>query len=303
MALSLPPLSAIRCDADTAQYVHDELTSVIAGHPQATTTYRFYEELDEWLGPWGERGYPIAYGKLYNVAFSNNKNLMANQTTKQWVWRTTIFLQEALRDFVVSKIKDKTIPSLSEAQLRKAAFDSHPKAYDRGGLTTVILAAPELIPVIATIPSAEFLPTSSNFIPTIQQVFTTIGLVGPKVVGGGLAVAAGPAHTGAIRNAVQRDRAKLMNELAMSKELGKLQNLIKQGKLDHIPWLEQIVAQLNAKQFPNQGFARFAGEVIKTAQERKKYLSTHYKKLFNQSPEVRARVQKIFSTSMLSASN
>jgi transposase len=79
MPLSLPPKSMIRCDAKTAQLVHDQLTSVIAGHTQATTTYRFYEELDVWLGPWRQQGYPIAYGKFYNVAFSTNEKLMADR--------------------------------------------------------------------------------------------------------------------------------------------------------------------------------------------------------------------------------
>lgn len=60
MALRLPPKSLIRCDASTAAFVHAQLTSVIAGHAQAITTYQFYEELDTWLGPWGQRGYPIA---------------------------------------------------------------------------------------------------------------------------------------------------------------------------------------------------------------------------------------------------
>src|SRR5829696_8730772 len=101
MPLPLPPKSAIRSDAKTAQLVHDQLTSVIAGHAQATTTYRFYEELDAWLGPWRQQGYPIAYGKFYNVAFSSNEKLMANPKASDWVWRTTIKLQEALRDYVV----------------------------------------------------------------------------------------------------------------------------------------------------------------------------------------------------------
>lgn len=96
MPLSLPPRSIILSDDETVKFVHDELTSVIAGHPQATTTYRFYEEIDHWLGPWNDLGYPIAYGKFYNVAFANNKKLKENPTTQQWVWKTTIRLQELL---------------------------------------------------------------------------------------------------------------------------------------------------------------------------------------------------------------
>ena len=177
MSLSLPPKSAIRCDDHTAEYVHGQLTSVIAGHPKATTTYRFYEELDSWLGPWGQSGYPIGYGKFYNIAFSNNKSLTANPTTRQWVWRATILLQEALRDYVVGRIRDGSLPTLTEPQLRRAAFDSHPRAYYRGGLSTVAVVAPVLILVVATIPGAEFSPTSSNCVLSIEQALVTTGLV------------------------------------------------------------------------------------------------------------------------------
>lgn len=128
---------------------------MIAGHAQATATYRLYEEIDVWLGPWGQQGYPIAYGKFYNVAFTTNEKLMANPKARDWVWRTTILLQEALRNYVVGRIRDCTLPAITEVELRRAAFESHPAAYDMGGLAMLTLVAPELVPVIATIPSRE----------------------------------------------------------------------------------------------------------------------------------------------------
>jgi len=294
MSLSLPPKSVIRCDADTAQYVYHQLTSVIAGHPQATTTYRFYEELDTWLGPWGQRGYPIGYGKFYNIAFSNNLSLDANPITRQWVWRTTIFLQEALRDYVVRRIRDCSLPRLTEQELRQAAFDSHPQAYDRGGLATVVLVAPDLIPVVATIPAAEFSPTSVNFDRTVEQVFVTLRLVLPKVTGGGLAATAGPVHTGVLGRAVAQDQRRFLNEIAMSRELDSLRNLINRGKLDHIPWLNQTISQLNARQFPDQGFARAARDVINVAEARKRQLIQNYNNLLKQSSDVRSRINQMF---------
>ena len=303
MSLLLPPKSVIRCDAQTTQYVHDQLTSVIAGHPQATTTYRFYEELDSWLGPWGQRGYPIGYGKFYNIAFSTNATLMANPTAKQWVWRTTVLLQEALRDYVISKVRDCSISSLTEPQLRRAAFDSHPRAYDSGGLATVALTSPELIPVIATIPGAEYLPTSPNFDATVKQVFNTLGLVLPKVIGGVLASTAGPAHTGALCRAAQQDQRRLLNEIAISRELGNLKSLINQGKLDHIPWLDQTIVQLNIREFPDQGFARLAREVVQVAQLRKQKLINDYNRLLNQSSEVRDRINQKFPNVLRSTGN
>ncbi|MBI2901904.1 MAG: hypothetical protein HYY17_17100 [Planctomycetes bacterium] len=277
MTLPLPPRSIIRCDAATAQDVHDQLTSVIAGHPQATTTYRFYEEIDTWLGPWGSGGYPIGYGKFYNIAFSTNEHLRGNPTAAHWVWRTTIYLQEALRDWVVARVRDCTIGSVTEAQLRRAAFDSHPAAYDRGGLATVILAAPEMIPIIATIPGAEFSPGSENFGATIRQVFVTLERVAPQVVGGGLAALAGPAHTGVLRRAMDMDRRRMLGEMAISRELADLRRTIESGRVDHIPWLDAIIARLNAREFPDQGFARAAREVVAAAQARRRWVAEYYR--------------------------
>lgn len=294
MSLPLPPRSIIRCDAATAQHVHELLTSVIAGHPQATTTYRFYEEVDEWLGPWGQNGYPIGYGKFYNIAFTTNTHLQANPTTKQWAWQTGIRLQEALRDYLVGCVRDGTIVALTEAQLRQAAFDSHPQAYDRGGLATVVMAAPELIPIIATIPAAEFIPTSDNFTPTVRQVLVTLSLIGPQIVGGTLASAAGPAHTGILRRSFQQDQRRFMNEMALSRELDNMRIAITRGALDHIPWLDQIIARLNAREFPDQGFARLAGEVVREAQRRRQWLLQGYIQTLEQSPEVRERIEQAF---------
>ncbi len=294
MSLSLPPKSIIRCDAQTAQVVNDQLTSVIAGHPQATTTYQFYEELDTWLGPWGQRGYPIAYGKFYNIAFTSNRKLMANPQTRDWVWQTTIALQEALRDYVVGRIRDCSLGALTEAELRQAAFNSHPKAYDQGGLAMVALVAPELIPVIATIPAREFSRTSVNFGPTIIQVLITLTRIGPQMVGNSLGVLAGPAHTGILGRAAQRDQQRLLNEMALSRKLDAMRMAIGRGDLDYIPVLNQVIAQLNARQFPDQGFAQAAREVVLVAQCRREQLRQDANNLLQQSPEVRARIESAF---------
>lgn len=294
MALPLPPKSIIRCDAQTAQLVHDQLTSVIAGHAQASTTYRLYEEIDVWLGPWGQQGYPIAYGKFYNVAFTTNEKLMANPKARDWVWRTTILLQEALRNYVVGRIRDCTLPAITEAELRRAAFESHPAAYDMGGLAMLTLVAPELVPVIATIPSREFSPTSDNFGPTIKQVLVTLGRISPQMVGNSLGALAGPAHTGVLRRAVQQDRQRLLNEMALSRELGAIKTAIERGELDYIPVLDQVIAQLNVRQFPDQGFAATARGVVQAAQTRRQRLMQSTNHLLQQSPAVRARVESAF---------
>jgi hypothetical protein len=294
MALPLPPKSVIRCDPPTAQEVHDLLTSVIAGHPGAVETFTFYEEVDVWLGPWGDRGYPIAYGKFYNIAFTRNPHLRANPTTSEWVRRTGIRLQEAIRDYLVGRIRDGTLPALTEPELRRAAFDSHPRCYDQGGLALVVAAAPELIPLIATIPGAEFDPRSENFWPTVAQVFATLGRIAPQVTGIGLATLAGPAHTGVFPRAIQQDQRRFQNELALSRELGQIRASIEAGQVDHVPWLNEIIARLNAREFPDQGFARFARQVVEAAQLRKGMLQADYRTLLQQSPEVRSRVTAEF---------
>lgn len=267
---------------------------MIAGHAQSTTTYRFYEEVDIWLGPWGQQGYPIAYGKFYNVAFTTNQKLMANPVARDWVWRATILLQEALRNYVVGRIRDCTLQAITERELRQAAFDSHPAAYDMAGLATLTLVAPELIPVIATIPGREFFPTSDNFGPTIKQALDTLGRILPQMVGGQLAAIAGPAHTGILGIAAQRDRRHLLDEIALSRKLSAIRVVIERGELDYIPVLDQLIAQLNVRQFPDQGFARTAQDVIQAAQARRQRLLQDTNHLLQQSPAVRSRVESVF---------
>jgi len=79
--------------------------------------------------------------KKYNILFTTNAKLNANLTTKMWVSRTTMFLQESLKKFILAKYINNQLSTLSEKELRQAAFDSHPRAYTKGSLTMVILTA------------------------------------------------------------------------------------------------------------------------------------------------------------------
>jgi hypothetical protein len=134
MALPLPPVKLIGHDAAAAQSVRAMLTSVIEGHPQAIKPYTFYEEIDRWLGPWGERGYPIGYGKFYCIAFNSNAELMANPTTKDWVRKTTILLQSDLRDDIVSRIRNGTAAAITEPEVRKGRWPASDFLMLRPGL-------------------------------------------------------------------------------------------------------------------------------------------------------------------------
>ena len=289
MPLNLPPRSIIQQSEENFALVHQELTAVIAGHPQAEHPYTFYEELDDWLGPWGNEGYPIAYGKFYCVAFTTDSDLKKNAVARDWVWKTTVKLQEALRDFIVARFRQAPLISLTEEELRQAAFASHPSAYDKGGLATLVLAAPQLVPVIASIPSVQFHPGSENASASWRQVWDTFKIVGVKVAGGGLAAMAGPAHNGSIRMAFDMDRRRLQSETAVANRLSALKRAIERGDLDHIPWLDQIIVNLNAEGFPNMQFAHVARDVVDAAKRRREVVRARTLRLLEESKEVRRR--------------
>jgi hypothetical protein len=292
MSLSLPAKTAPPTPQNI-RALEAGLTSVIAGHPQSIQPWTFYEELDQYLGPWGTDGYPIGYGKFYCIAFNTNQKLAGNPQTADWVRRTTITLQEPLRDFVVTRFRTGTLAKLTESALRAYAFSVHPRAYDQGGLAMVTLVAPELIPVIVSIPSAEFKPSSDNFGPTIKQVLATVRLVAPALAGNSLAAMAGPAHTGLFRHAVERDSERMLYEQALGRNLSYLKLSIQKGNADDINTLNAITRRLNATEFPDQGFARLAREVISEANERKHYVARIYRSVLQVRPSFREQLDAL----------
>ena len=46
------------------------------------------EEIDKYLGPWGNDGYPLGYGKKYNILFTTDPLLMTHTNVQNWVWKT-----------------------------------------------------------------------------------------------------------------------------------------------------------------------------------------------------------------------
>lgn len=284
--LSAPPPKDSQPTAARIAALTSWLTAHMAGHAMAVTTYTFYEVIDDYLGPWGERGYPLAYGKHYNVLFSTNRQLMGHPVASAWVWRTTILLQQALVDFIVGRYRAGTLGRLTEAEFRTAAFASHPRAYTQGGLDVVALVAPELIPVIASIPGVEFLPTSENFGESLTQVAVTASMVAPRMLGNLLAAAV-PAHSGMLRIAVQRDQRRLLAELQLNRYLIQLRGAIVNGELNNIQVLNQVTHQLLGHEFPDQGMARVAREVIQVANQRKVALAQEYAAAIRSNPRLR----------------
>lgn len=294
MPLKLPAKSATPSEANIAA-LKDGLTSVIAGHPGSTQPYTFYEEVDTYLGPWGTSGYPISYGKFYCIAFNSNKKLMANADTKEWVRKTTIALQESLRDYIVSRFRSKTLSKLTEAEFRQYAFDTHPAAYTAGGLALVVMVAPELIPVIATIPGAEFDPRSPNFGPTVVQVFKTLALIGPQMVGTTLAAAALPAHNGSFKQAFDQDLRRFTGDINMTRYLSSVIDAIKGGQMDDYRLLAALIKKLNDTQFGDQGLAAQAAAVVAIAKQRQKDLLAGYAELLKNNPNanVQPAIEKL----------
>ena len=170
MAINLPKKE--KCVRSDASGIVKELKSLIAYSGTAKSTYEFYEVIDNWLGPWGENGYPIGYGKKYNILFNANETLNSpdRPNSASWVRKTTVNLQLAVIQCIEQSIKNGSLATMSESYLRKCAFDSHPKAYLDAGLLIVAETEVTSLLTIASIPWREFNPLSQSFNATFLQV-------------------------------------------------------------------------------------------------------------------------------------
>lgn len=277
-----PPSKESEPTPENVQKLEQWLTSIIASHTGAVHTYTFYEEIDKYLGPWGKDGYPIGYGKRYNILFTTDPNLRTNMHVKNWVWKTTIKLQEELRDFIVQAYRDDKLnpiyypTSQLKEDLKEAAFKSHSKAYVSGGLTIVALLSPDLLLRIGHIPRTEFSPLSHNFKASVQQVLETIEKVVPETAGVSLATLAGPGHTRSLQHAHRKDMNAVWGHKQVIDSLNWLKGAIQRRKLDAPPTLDDIIRKLNAREFRDMGTAKLAREVIRIAKDRKRHLSYIY---------------------------
>lgn len=281
-----PPPKNSRPTPERITALTEWLIAHIAGHPLATDAYTFYEEIDRYLGPWGAEGYPLAYGKRYNILFSTNGTLMADPMGKEWVWKTTIFLQQALLNYIVSRYKAGSLEKLTETELRAAAFISHPNAYTKAGLDMVVLVAPELIPEIISIPGAEFDPGSENFASSIKQVVATVSMTIPRMISN-LVASAIPAHTGSFRLASSRDQHNFVAQIQLQNYLFRVKRAIVAGQLNNIQLLHNITKQLVGQEFPNQEMAGIAREVIQLADQRKRELAQRYAEAVKKNPKLK----------------
>ena len=291
MPLALPPKNAPATSQNVAA-LQQGLTSVIAGHPGSIEPWTFYEELDAYLGPWGMQGYPIGYGKFYCMAFNGSEELARNPQTREWVRKTTVALQEPLRDLVVQRFRASTLTQLTQSELRAYAFSVHPQAYTQGGLTMVVLTAPQLLPIIATIPYKEFSPASENFGATVKQVAATIDAVLPQAAGTVIA-AMMPAHSGLLVRAAQRDAQRFRNDMALNQWLANARRQLDNGELDSMALLTRLTERLNATQFNDQGLAATARQVVAAADTRKRKLAAYYRAQIAKNPSLALQVDRM----------
>jgi len=277
---------------ENVQLLDIALVSVMAGHAQAVETYTFYDVLNQYLR-WDDKSYLIAYGKYYNILFTTDSALKANPETSEWVWRTTILLQEVLHNFVMERFRAGTLSSLTEPELRKAAFDSHPKVYTQAGLAKVLLLAPYLLPWIAAIPYKEYSPVNgdwgwnNNFTPTVRQVFIAAGMTGMVALEVGLA-AMMPAHSGLLRNAATMDRTNFLRDMNQGRELQMIRQALATGACDNIVWLNRITDQISRNQYPDQRSADAAHEVVGLTNSRKNRVAQYYREKLADRPDLRA---------------
>lgn len=268
--LALPPISIIETGEKSAKSIREQLTSAIAFHPKAIYPWLFYEEIEEWLGPWGLSGYPIGYGKFYCMQFNGDQKLQGNLVTRNWLRKTTVALQESIRDYIVGKIRDGSINTVNNESLKKAAFDSHPKCYDQSGLALVATTSPEMIPIIVAIAGTEFIPfIKNNAAASWKQAFETLGRMIPQVTGITLASLAGPAHTGIFGIAAGRDRQESMADQQLGEALHYISEQIRTGTNNDIFTLTYVIKSLEQTQFSSQDLANSAKKIITEAQSKR----------------------------------
>jgi hypothetical protein len=255
-----PPPKDSKPTPDRVKALSDWLLAITEGHPRSTNPWTYYEEIDKYLGPFGDTGYPIAYGKKYCVLFNTNDTLSRDARAKAWVHRTTILLQTYLSQYIVERYQKGTLASVAEKALREAAFASHPLAYTRGGLTLIVMQSPGLMSMISSIPAAEF--SNENADSSMAQYVETRNLVIKEVIGTLAAGMAGPAHTGALTRAADKDRLEFQRRIQLGEYLTDLKKGIDSGRIERIAWLDRVTKQLDGIEFPDAALKKLAGDIV-----------------------------------------
>lgn len=180
-----PPAKDSAATAANAAALRAWLGSILAFQERsAGKPWSFYEELDAYLGPWGERGYLIAYGKKYCQRFVAPQALRDEALGLRWMERTLVLLQRELVGFVMQRYRAGTLASLSERELREFAFDSHARAYLAAGFIDMVWQKPAVLARVLYILSPELSPSTEYFRASVGQVLSTLRMLLPNARAG-----------------------------------------------------------------------------------------------------------------------
>ncbi|MCC6535892.1 MAG: hypothetical protein IT531_25355 [Burkholderiales bacterium] len=294
--VDLPPKSA-KPSLLLTERMRSELEAIRAYRPRPPTSYTFYEVVDQWLGPWGKEGYPIGYGKYYNILFTESKQLMASDIGRTWVQKTTVCLQDALIELVATEFGKGKLGALTEPELREVAFESHVDCYIGAGLSRVLLEDPFLIPIVAAIPAAEFVPGSGNAAASWGQALEA-GARAPAVALGWLVAVSMPAHSGVLRRAARMDMQRFTHEMTFATRLGQLKDSIEKGRFDNPDSLNEVIASLERTELPDAQDLQYVRSVLSAATARQGMLLERYRKEKERAPkEVREAIDKVLKSS------
>jgi hypothetical protein len=236
----------------------------------------FYEELDQYLGPWGESGYLIAYGKKYCVLFHQDDELNRSPVGRAWVTRTLVLLQGAIKELVLDRFRKGTLTRLSKEELQQVAFESHAAAYTDGGLAMVAMLSRTLILHVATIPRKEFSPGTRNVAASWQQVFQTGGIVVPQMLAVFFGVWSLPTHTDMLARAYRQDVFQQERMMELSGGLRDLRRAVEAGRLDHVGTLDRLIALVASTRWPDKVMAEVAQEAVTVMRARMSAVTRRY---------------------------
>lgn len=245
----------------------------------------FYEELDKYLGPWGKDGYLIAYGKKYCVLFSQDEKLNKSPVGRDWVRRTLLLLQDAIKKLVMERFRAHKLDSLSKEELQKVAFESHADAYTQGGLTLVAMLSPFLVAYVATIPIEEFAPYKKTAGASWKQVFETGGIAVPQAVALFFS-AMMPMHSGSMARAHREDVSQFEQVMRFSEALRDLNHSLEAGRLDHVGTLDRLVTILAGTRWPDDDLAEAARDTIGRLRTRQNWLIQRYQREITIDPKL-----------------
>jgi hypothetical protein len=272
-----PPPKNAEPTSENVGRLHEWLTSIMAFRVLAAERpWLFYEEIDRYLGPWGPSGYPIAYGKKYCEIFWNDPQLRRSHAGRAWVRRTLVLLQEALRDFIVERFQKRTLAALNEVALRKAAFESHARAYTDDGVALVGMLSPGLAWHVLGLAGGEMIPGTPNFGTSILQVGETL-LRNVPTCAAALIESGAPAHSGHLRRALATDRARLMEGTQLGTNLAEGAKAVRRGRLDHVGLLDSLRRGVLRTEYPNRALSALAAALVDTVAQRREYVQTRYR--------------------------